>query len=473
MQIGTSQNAKDLAAKIQALNEPILQLIARNDKVRDEQGLEKLEQEAQTLTRELGDLIVAQKVQQTIDEDEAFRASALELSHRIRKSLVNKGRVLVQVRFSGGTSLPLSVAYWSRKGAAGRRGKGLYPELHLLGIHDHCTPFLTSEIAQATAALCSLEEARHMMESRGCSLDIKTVRNVAKRFASRARAGQKAEPVIAMLRAEDLQGRRVVLSSDGGRLRIRTTKQGRRTKKNRARYKTDWREPKLLIIYVVNDDGRVDKKILPIIDGTLKGIDVLFALMHIYLRSLNLRSIDQILFVADGAHWIWDSVQLVRKMLDMGGVHCKILELIDFYHAVQHLHAFAERKRQWSRKKRKQWVSRQKHLLKEGGTSQVIENLQAAAKGSKSQLLQREMMYFVNNRARLCYKEVAALKMPIGSGAIESAVRRVINLRLKGPCIFWKEETAEEVLLLRAYYKSGRWNLLKKMAYEGGLSYAA
>jgi hypothetical protein len=108
-----------------------------------------------------------------------------------------------------------------------------------------------------------------------------------------------------------------------------------------------------------------------------------------------------------------------------------------------------------------------------GGTNEVIENLQMAAKGSKSKLLQRELMYFVNNRFRLCYKEVAAMKLPIGSGAIESAMRRVINLRLKGPCIFWKEETAEEVLLLRAYYKSGRWSLLKKMAYEGGLPYAA
>ena len=473
MHIGTTRHAKDLAAKIQAANEQILKIIARNDKIHNEQDLEKLEQETQALTREMGDLIVAQKVQQTINEDEAFRASAVGLSHRIRKSMVNKGRVLVHVRFSGGTLLPLSVAYWSRKGSAGRRGKGLYPELHLLGIHDHCTPFLASEITQATAALCSMEEARHMMESRGCLLNIKTVRNVAKRFAARARAGQKAEPVVEMLRRENLQGRRVVLSSDGGRLRIRTTKQGRRTKKNRAHYKTDWREPKLLIIYVVNDDGRVDKKIMPVIDGTLKGTDVLFALMHIYLRSLNLSSVDQILFVADGAHWIWDSVQLARKMLEMGGVRCKILELIDFYHAVQHLHAFAELKRQWSPKKRKQWVSRQKRLLKEGGTSQVIENLQAAARGSKSNLLQRELMYFVNNRSRLCYEEVAALKMPIGSVAIESAVHRVINLRLKSPCIFWKEETAEEVLLLRAYYKSGRWSLLKKMAYEGGLPYAA
>ena len=83
------------------------------------------------------------------------------------------------------------------------------------------------------------------------------------------------------------------------------------------------------------------------------------------------------------------------------------------------------------------------------------------------------MNYFVKNKERLCYKEVASYGMPIGSGAIESAVRRVVNLRLKGPCIFWSVESAEEVLLLRAYYKSGRWSLLQKMAYQGGLLHAA
>ena len=83
------------------------------------------------------------------------------------------------------------------------------------------------------------------------------------------------------------------------------------------------------------------------------------------------------------------------------------------------------------------------------------------------------MAYFFKNRQRLGYKEMIDLKMPIGSGAIESAIRRVVNLRLKSPCIFWNEDTAEEVLLLRAYYKSGRWSLLKKMAFEGGLFYAA
>ena len=59
---------------------------------------------------------------------------------------------------------------------------------------------------------------------------------------------------------------------------------------------------------------------------------------------------------------------------------------------------------------------------------------------------------------------MAELGLPLGSGAIESAVRRVVNLRIKGPGIFWKKENADAILLLRSYFKAGRWNLLKQMA---------
>ncbi len=46
------------------------------------------------------------------------------------------------------------------------------------------------------------------------------------------------------------------------------------------------------------------------------------------------------------------------------------------------------------------------------------------------------------------YHRLAEAKWPIGSGAIESAIRRVINLRLKGAGIFWHKKGAEAVLLL-------------------------
>jgi len=54
--------------------------------------------------------------------------------------------------------------------------------------------------------------------------------------------------------------------------------------------------------------------------------------------------------------------------------------------------------------------------------------------------------------------------LPIGSGAMESSIRRVINMRLKGAATYWLKENAEGMLMLRSYFKSGRWNMLKRLA---------
>ena len=51
-----------------------------------------------------------------------------------------------------------------------------------------------------------------------------------------------------------------------------------------------------------------------------------------------------------------------------------------------------------------------------------------------------------------------ARKLPIGSGQVESAVRRVINLRFKAPGSFWTETTVSGLMHLRAAFKAGRWD---------------
>lgn len=103
-------------------------------------------------------------------------------------------------------------------------------------------------------------------------------------------------------------------------------------------------------------------------------------------------------------------------------------------------------------KKRKRWVNEQKKTLKAGKIVNVIHALKNAAEGSKSKNLKREVQYFIKNQHRFAYDQAKALGLPIGSGAIESAIRRVVNLRLKSPCLYWNEDTAMSMLLLRSYY---------------------
>jgi len=139
-------------------------------------------------------------------------------------------------------------------------------------------------------------------------------------------------------------------------------------------------------------------------------------------------------------------------------------DAIDFYHAVEHLGTVAALRKSWSAKERKAWVRKQRRLLLKGQVEEVVKAVQTICRGRNSKAITTERDYFVRNRQRMAYPALKALRLPIGSGAIESAVRRVINLRLKGACIFWYRENAEKMLMLRSYYKAGRWILLKRMA---------
>ncbi|EKD73583.1 MAG: hypothetical protein ACD_45C00255G0001 [uncultured bacterium] len=68
--------------------------------------------------------------------------------------------------------------------------------------------------------------------------------------------------------------------------KTRANKRGKKTKKNRSRYKTDWREPKLILVYVVDKNGEKDRKIQPIMDASLDGSDATFAML-LYLNNLG------------------------------------------------------------------------------------------------------------------------------------------------------------------------------------------
>jgi hypothetical protein len=121
-------------------------------------------------------------------------------------------------------------------------------------------------------------------------------------------------------------------------------------------------------------------------------------------------------------------------------------------------------RKSWTAKQRKVWVRKHRRLLRQGQTDKVIEAVKEVCRGRNSKVIRTERDDFVRNLSRMAYDRIRALKLPIGSGSVESAICRVVNLRLKEPCIFWCKENAEAILLLRCYWKAGRWNQLKKQA---------
>jgi hypothetical protein len=149
--------------------------------------------------------------------------------------------------------------------------------------------------------LGSMKEAQNVLLERGIKIDIKALYRITYRFAERARLTQQLK---GMGFDEEMAGRRVVVSMDGGRIRLKEKKRGPKTAKGRTRYNGAWREPKLFIIYVVDAEGSMERSFMPIMDAVIRGPDAMFKLLRSYLVQLGIVDADNVLFVADGARWI-------------------------------------------------------------------------------------------------------------------------------------------------------------------------
>jgi hypothetical protein len=449
----------EIQAEIREVQQQIEQLRRGSRVIRNTEDIRSWERQVTELTQRLSGLLLAEAMQRASDQPETIQ-KARPLTQGAGHKVKDQGKRDVTLRTACGV-IVVRVTYFSRSCDRDRSDKGMYPILLLWGMHDRCTSGVASQVSKLVAMLGSLEEVERVLADRGQPLDLKTIRSMAYRFAARARAAQRAG---SLNWGETVAGRRVILSTDGGRIRIRTTKRGPKTAKGRHRYRTDWREPKLLIIYVVDEEGQMDRDFLAVIDGTLGGPDAVFKLMEFYLHELKIATADKVMFVADGARWIWNRVGAMLRRLGIKPE--QVNEVVDFYHAVEHLGKIAALRRRWTAPERQTWIARQRRRLLRGKVDEVQAAIDTVCGSRPGKALKRERDYFKRNigKGRMDYARIVESKLPIGSGAIESAIRRVVNLRLKGASIYWHKKNAEAVLLLRSYYKAGRWNHLERQA---------
>jgi hypothetical protein len=162
-------------------------------------------------------------------------------------------------------------------------------------------------------------------------------------------------------------------------------------------------------------------------------------------------------FAADGAPWIWARLDWVIAQVKLDPA--RVVEVLDWCHGVHHL-SLALGALGLAQDHRAEQYGRLRTLLKAGQSRVVIEKLESLAAGQPDDSpVWREISYLTRHSeaGRLRYNCFRYRGVPLGSGAIESTIRRVINLRLKGTSIFWKEANAEAVFQLRAAVLSGRW----------------
>ena len=375
----------------------------------------------------------------------------------------------LMVRLLGGLVLCLSTLYCGPRARTGkgrgREGAGLYPELAVLGFSEGSSPALASRVARMTALLPSFQTARDELARDGVPLNSKEVRRIAlrqgfellttrKRDLERFRAGQ-------LPAGTQLHGQRVGVAIDGGRVRtrvvIRKKKDKHTGKKRRQKFRSQWREPKLLIIFEMDKRGRMVRRSRPWIDGTFQGPDECLELVAMHLHRLGAASAQLVAFLADGAPWVWDRLDWVQQRVGLKAA--RVFKVLDWCHAVHHV-SLALEALGLEQQQRRQLYRQLRSWLKKGRAYRVTAELSLLAANHPQDADVWTAIRYLEKHAEaghLNYRQFRQRGLALGSGAIESAIRRVVNLRLKGNGMLWDVANAEAMLALRAAALTERW----------------
>jgi len=346
--------------------------------------------------------------------------------------------------------------------AAGARG--MYPELAMLGFSRGYSPALIDQTARAAVLYPSFEIARRQLARRGIDLDIKTVQGMTHRLG-RERLTLRTRQLEAwragtLPSTGEFAGKRVGVAADGGRARIREERRrqkGRgKNKKRRRRYKAEWREPKILTIFELDEKGRMKAGTEAFIDGTFEGPDAMMELLAMNLYRLGAHEAKEIVFLSDGAPWIWNRWPWIERVLGLDP--SRLTYVLDWCHAVHHV-GLAVADLGGRHEGRWRIFRRLRRHLRAGRVDLVLTELRdRGGRRREGAEIWRVIDYLDRHRAHMDYKALRETGRPMGSGAIESAVRRVINQRLKGNGTVWLKENAEGMIGLRAAALTGRWD---------------
>jgi hypothetical protein len=147
--------------------------------------------------------------------------------------------------------------------------------------------------------------------------------------------------------------------------------------------------------------------------------------------------------MGDGAEWIWN----------LAAEHFPgAIEIVDLYHARQHLWELARRLYPNDEGRQKAWIKvHQKRLLDKGKIERLVGELRAIESGNPevAEKIRTEADYFERNAERMRYPKFRRQHLFVGSGVIEAGCKTVIASRLKRSGMFWTVRGANAILALR------------------------
>jgi hypothetical protein len=155
--------------------------------------------------------------------------------------------------------------------------------------------------------------------------------------------------------------------------------------------------------------------------------------------------------MGDGAEWIWN----LAEQHFPGAV-----QIVDLYHARQHLWELARRLHPNHEANQKAWMKvHQRRLLDKGKIEKLVSALRSIVSTNPEvgEKIRTEADYFERNAKRMRYPKFRRQHLFVGSGVIEAGCKTVIGSRLKQSGMFWTVRGANAIIALRCSHLNGRF----------------
>lgn len=149
--------------------------------------------------------------------------------------------------------------------------------------------------------------------------------------------------------------------------------------------------------------------------------------------------------LSDGAGWI---ANIAEEM------YPDAQHILDFFHLSENVHEFAKARFGMDEGKYKPWAKEVCRLLEEGKWEKVLSILKRDETYPNTVNLYH---YIESNKDHINYPEYKRRGYFIGSGAIESGNKVVLQKRLKLAGMRWNPHTAQYLITLVSKEASGRW----------------
>jgi len=154
--------------------------------------------------------------------------------------------------------------------------------------------------------------------------------------------------------------------------------------------------------------------------------------------------------MGDGAEWIWNLAQEYFP---------GAIQIVDLYHARQHLWDLARKLYPNQEAARKAWIQIHQDQLDGGKIEQLVQSLRSidSSNPELAKNLLTEAAYFESNAERMRYPNFRSQHLFVGTGVIEAGCKTVIGSRLKQSGMFWTVRGANAILALRCCHLNARF----------------